>query len=261
MDNLVPSLLVSFLLTASLIFANERFGILSSDRFPTAAAKWFAYLWFWGFVSGVTVLVIQSSTASAQVDTANIPFWSLFMLHVLLMVFLIGWWASVGRPSITEYMNLSTRGFAQNAAIGVAVGIGGWILTIAIALIVGSILMGMGLMPEDAEPSPMIPWMAALPIWKKALIVFSAMTVEEFFFRGWLQKRVGLILSTILFAIAHAGYGQPFLLVGVTIVSLVIGYTFYRTRNLWPCIIAHGVFDAIQLLVIVPIVLQVTGKS
>ena len=261
MENLIPSLLVSFLLTASLVFANERYGLLSSDRFPTPGAKWFAYVWLWGFVTVVTALVMQSSTASGQVDTANIPFWSLFMLHVLLMVFLIGWWVVAGRPPVSEYMNLSRRDFAQNAAIGVAVGVGGWILTIAIALGVGSALMAMGLMPEDAEPSPMIPWMAALPIWKKALIVFSAMTVEEFFFRGWLQRRIGLILSTILFAIAHAGYGQPFLLVGVTIVSLVIGYTFYRTRNLWPCIIAHGVFDAIQLFVIVPIVLQVAGKG
>jgi membrane protease YdiL (CAAX protease family) len=261
LENLIPSLLISFVLTASLVFANERYGLLSSDRFPTPGAKWFAYVWLWGFVTVVTALVMQSSTAAGKIDTANIPFWSLFMLHVLLMVFLVGWWAAAGRPPVSEYMNLSRRDFAQNAAIGVAVGVGGWLLTIAIALAVGSILMGMGLMPDDAEPSPMIPWMAALPVWKKALIVFSAMTVEEFFFRGWLQRRVGLILSTILFAIAHAGYGQPFLLVGVTIVSLVIGYTFYRTRNLWPCIIAHGVFDAIQLFVIVPIVLQVSGKG
>jgi membrane protease YdiL (CAAX protease family) len=261
LENLIPSLFISFLLTASLVFANERYGLLSSDRFPTPAAKWFAYVWLWGFVTIVTALVMQSSTASVRIDTANIPFWSIFMLHVLLMVFLVGWWAAAGRPRISEYMNLSRRDLGQNVAIGVAVGVGGWILTIAIALAVGSILMGMGLMPEDAEPSPMIPWMAALPMWKKALIVFSAMTVEEFFFRGWLQKRIGLILSTVLFAIAHAGYGQPFLLVGVTIVSLVIGYTFYRTRNLWPCIIAHGVFDAIQLFVIVPIVLQVSGKG
>ncbi|HKO00661.1 MAG TPA: CPBP family intramembrane glutamic endopeptidase, partial [Thermoanaerobaculia bacterium] len=89
--------------------------------------------------------------------------------------------------------------------------------------------------------------------WKKCLIVLSAMTVEEAFFRGWLQKRIGLIASTILFALAHSGLGQPLLLIGVTMISLVIGYAFYRTKNLIPGVIAHGVFDAIQLFVIIPI--------
>lgn len=111
-------------------------------------------------------------------------------------------------------------------------------------------------MPEDLKPSPMIPWLAAMPIWRKVLIVLSAMTVEEAFFRGWLQKRIGLVASTILFAIGHAGYGQPFMLVGILVISLVIGTTFYQTKNLVPCIVAHGVFDTIQLFVIVPVALK-----
>ena len=105
----------------------------------------------------------------------------------------------------------------------------------------------------------MIGWMAALPLWKKGTIVFSAMTIEEAFFRGWLQKRVGLIVSTILFSLAHSGLGQPLLLIGVAIISLIIGFTFYRTRNLIPGIIAHGIFDAIQLFVIIPVVFKMTG--
>ncbi|MCU1246666.1 MAG: hypothetical protein JWN02_2576, partial [Acidobacteria bacterium] len=98
-----------------------------------------------------------------------------------------------------------------------------------------------------------------LPVWKKCLIVLSAMTVEEAFFRGWLQKRVGLIASTVLFALAHSGLGQPFLLIGVALISLVIGFTFYRTKNLVPGIIAHGVFDAVQLFVIIPIAFKASG--
>jgi general stress protein CsbA len=100
----------------------------------------------------------------------------------------------------------------------------------------------------------MIAYMARIAWWKKALVVLSAMTVEEAFFRGFLQKRVGLIASTILFALAHAGYAQPMLLIGVTVISLIIGVTaFYRTKNLVPGMIAHGVFDAVQLFVIIPV--------
>jgi membrane protease YdiL (CAAX protease family) len=41
----------------------------------------------------------------------------------------------------------------------------------------------------------------------------------------------------------------------------VIGFTFYRTKNLIPCIIAHGVFDAIQLFVILPVVFRMMGMG
>jgi hypothetical protein len=144
---------------------------------------------------------------------------------------------------------------------GLAVGFGGWLFTLAVILLIGLILSDAGLIPKNPQPSPMIGYMAALPAWKKATIVLSAMTVEEAFFRGWLQKRVGLLASTLLFAVAHSGLGQPLLLIGVFVISLIIGFTFYRTKSLIPCIIAHGVFDAIQLFVILPVVFKMMGLS
>ena len=261
MESFAVAAVVSLFFTGILVWANEKHRIFAGDRFPSTAARWGAYAWLAAFVMVVAGLVVESSRAGGDVDLQNVSFWSLFVLHVLLLVFLAGWWALSGRPSIASYINLRSERPAEAIGIGLAVGVGGWVLTIGTAVAIGAALSASGLLPEDIKPSPMIPWMAALPLWKKALIVFSAMTVEEAFFRGWLQKRVGLILSTIVFAIAHAGYGQPFMLIGVTIISLVIGWTFYRTRNLWPCIIAHGVFDAIQLFVIVPTVLKFSGQQ
>ena len=129
-----------------------------------------------------------------------------------------------------------------------------------VALLIGVILATAGVMPKHAVVPPMIGWLVALPAWKKMLVVLSAMTIEEAFFRGWLQKRIGLIGSTVLFALAHAGYGQPLLLIGVSMISLVIGTAFYRTKNLIPGIIAHGIFDAMQIFVLIPIVFSVAGS-
>ena len=56
----------------------------------------------------------------------------------------------------------------------------------------------------------------------------------------------------MLFAFAHFSYGLPSLAVGVFTISLIMGVTFDRTRSLVPCIVVHGVFDAIQLLVMLP---------
>lgn len=240
-----------------IIALNERYGLLSADHFPSLTSKLGAYAWLGVLLLLVSLLVTGASQREpdmAQIE--SVSFWGLFDFHLILLVFLLGWWLLTARPPLARFMNLRKEDLAQTTLIGIAVGVGGWALTILLALGVAMILNAFGLVPEDLKPSPMIPWMAALPAWKKGVIILSAMTIEEAFFRGFLQKRVGLVLSTIVFALAHAGYGQPFMLIGIVIISLIIGITFWRTKNLWPCIVAHGVFDAVQLFVIVPLALK-----
>jgi membrane protease YdiL (CAAX protease family) len=67
---------------------------------------------------------------------------------------------------------------------------------------------------------------------------------------------MGILLSTLLFALAHFSYGQPFMLVGVTLLSLVYGLLVKWRQNIWPSVAAHALFDGVQLLVIVPGVLH-----
>jgi membrane protease YdiL (CAAX protease family) len=250
------------LVWVAVIYLNERHGLLSCDRFPSAAAKWFAYLWLGAFLILLALLVTQSALSPVtSKQLAAIPFYSLFLMHAILIVFLVGWWLASGMPDVREFLNIRHERPSEVAALGVAVGVGGWIVTILLAMIVALILRATGLLKEPAGPPAMIGWMAALAPWKKALIVLSAMTVEEAFFRSFLQKRIGLVASTVLFALAHFTYGNPLLLIGVTIVSLVIGITFWRTKNVLPGVLAHGVFDAIQLFVIVPFAVKMIGAG
>ncbi|HET7712319.1 MAG TPA: type II CAAX endopeptidase family protein [Thermoanaerobaculia bacterium] len=254
----LPVALIAIVYVAMVVL-NERIGLFR-DRFPSRGAKIAAYVWLGIFMILLCVVIVASSLSPPSAkDLARVPFYSLFSLHAILFAFLLGWWLLTKRPPIREFLNLQTERRGHAVLIGLAVGVGGWMFTIAMALMIAMILQALKVLPEQPEPSAMIAWMANLPLWKKGLIVLSAMTVEEAFFRGWLQKRVGLIASTILFALAHAGLGQPFLLIGVTLISLVIGYTFYRTKDLLPGIVAHGVFDAIQLFVIIPIAFRIAG--
>jgi membrane protease YdiL (CAAX protease family) len=257
----VFSILFVTIVWVAIVYLNERHGLLRSvDRFPNTAVKWFAYIWLGLFMILLAVLVTGSAlTPATSRQLAGAPFYTLFALHAILIVFLAGWWAATGMPDLRTFLNIRHERPAEVVAIGAAVGVGGWIFTLGLALLVALTLKATGLLQEPPEPPAMIGWMAALPLWKKGLIVLSAMTIEEFFFRSFLQKRVGLVVSTLLFTLAHFTYGNPLLLIGVTIISLVIGVTFHRTKNVVPGIIAHGVFDAIQLFVIVPIAVKVTG--
>lgn len=245
----------------AIVLLNERAGLLAAaDRFPHPALKWAAYVLLGGLMGAMATLVTGSALAPPTAkQLASVPFYSLFTLHAILIVFLFFWWLLSGLPNVKEFLNIRHERPGEVLAIGTAVGVGGWMLTLLLAMMVGLALRATGLLEEPPDPPAMIGWMAVLPVWKKALIVLSAMTVEEFFFRSFLQKRIGLIASTILFALAHFTYGNPLLLIGVTIISLIIGITFYRTKNVIPGIVAHGVFDAIQLFVIVPIAVKATG--
>lgn len=243
-----------------IVVLNETKGLLSCDRFPNAASKVFAYLWMGFFFLLLAYLVTGSALAPATTkDLSATPFYSVFALHAILVVFLAGWWLATGRPDLREFLNVRYDRPLDVASIGVAAGAGGWVVTLTAAMIIALSLKAVGVIDEPPAPPQMIGWLAGLAIWKKALIVLSAMTVEEAFFRSFLQKRIGLLASTLLFALAHFTYGQPLLLIGVTVISIVIGITFYRTKNVLPGVIAHGVFDAIQIFVIVPIAMRVLG--
>ena len=210
----------------------------------------------------LTILIVGSSRhPPTPKDLSRAPFYSLFTLHAILIAFLLGWWLLTQRPPVEAFLSIPRRRFGEAIMTGFAVGVGGWMITLLLAIAVGLVLVSAGLIEKNPQPSPMIGWLASLPLWKKGTIIFSAMTVEEAFFRGWLQKRLGLIVSTLLFALAHTGLGQPLLLIGVSIISLVIGFTFYRTRNLIPGIIAHGIFDSVQLFVLIPAIYKLTGMG
>lgn len=247
---------------AAMIWMNERYALFAADHFRSTAAKVGAYIWLGLLLFVLTVEIVGSALRTlTPKELAHIPFYTLFGLHAILLIFLIGWWLLAGRPRIADFLNLRTADAGEMVMTGFAVGVGGWIFTLILAAMIVAIAAASGLIPATPKPSPMIGWMATLPLWKRGMIVLSAMTVEEAFFRGWLQKRVGLLASTLLFAVAHSGLGQPVLLVGVFIISLIIGVTFYRTKNLLPGIIAHGVFDGVQLFVIIPVVYKAMGMG
>jgi membrane protease YdiL (CAAX protease family) len=45
------------------------------------------------------------------------------------------------------------------------------------------------------------------------------------------------------------------------VISLALGWSLRQTGRLLPCIIAHGVFDAIQLLLIIPLAVKMLGSQ
>lgn len=67
---------------------------------------------------------------------------------------------------------------------------------------------------------------------------------EELLFRGALQPMIGLVPASILFALAHfaAGWWLFALFMGIA-----LGALYIWDGNLWPCVLAHALLNAINL--------------
>jgi membrane protease YdiL (CAAX protease family) len=200
-------------------------------------------------------------------DLASLTAPQLFLLHGMLVFALICWYglgfgglsfrqvtAPVGWPA---QLGFRAPVIGREIGIGLVVGVGAWLVTLGVLLGVALFLwqvVGEEALPK--EPPPVIPWIAALPVWIRLLLSLSAGVVEETFFRGFLQPRVGIAASTALFVLAHASYEQPLMLVGVGLLSLIYAFLVKWRQNIWPAIAAHALFDAVQLLVVIPKALE-----
>jgi membrane protease YdiL (CAAX protease family) len=150
----------------------------------------------------------------------------------------------------------------RELGLGLLLGLGAWVaVLLALMVIAGAIWAVGGENAVPKSPPAMIPFIAGLPVWVRFLVSLSAGLVEESFFRGFLQPRIGIFFSTGFFVLAHLSYGQPFMLIGIALLSLIYAYLVKWRQNLWPAIAAHALFDGVQLLVVVPLALRALGAG
>ncbi len=203
-------------------------------------------------------LALGNLGLDVEVDLGSLRTFDLFFLHLLFVVCLAAWYglgySSFDRASAwMRQFGLRSPNPWKEVGIGIAAGIAGWVIvmTVMIAVALGLLTMGgEGSLPQS--PPKVVLWIAALPMLLRFAVSLSAGVVEEVFFRGFLQPRVGIAVSSLFFVLAHASYESPFMLVGVAILSLVFAGLVRWRQNILAAIVAHTVFDAVQLLVVIP---------
>ena len=233
-----------------------------AEEFPTRPRAALGLLLLAGILTVIVFYPTVYPGAAADVDPATMWFPSIFAGHVVILIFLQAWWMLGWPMPVPRFLRLEGATLAD-VGLGIRVGLVGWVAALATSAVATGILALIGWQPVPAAGGgdplgipPLILWLAERPFEQKLLIIAAAMTVEEGFYRAFLQPRIGWFASSMLFALSHAGYGLPTLLASVFAVSLVIGWAFRRSGNLLPCVVAHGVFDAIQLLLIMPVAIE-----
>jgi membrane protease YdiL (CAAX protease family) len=132
------------------------------------------------------------------------------------------------------------------------VGLGLWIASFVLVLILAWIFAPLGHREVDFLPNELPLWFR----WVDALVIaVTAGVTEEVVVRGYAQTRLEqlkvptamvLVLPTALWGVLHLYQGASAALT-IFCLGMLYAWYFHRTRRLWPIIIAHGLFDLTQL--------------
>jgi membrane protease YdiL (CAAX protease family) len=242
----------------AIVFVADRKGAFRHDVF-SSPWKRRAALSLLALVLVATALLPAAASGQAP-DVSSLHFSQIFAVQAILACFLAGWWLLSGRPRVASFLGLDTTRPLAEAGAGVALGLIGWTLTIFVGLAAALLFRAFDYDPHRTVP-PLVGWLAARPAAQRGLLVLMAMTLEEFHFRSFLQRRLGAVPASILFLIAHGGYGEPFFLVGLLAITAVLAVAFAKTGNAVTSIVAHGTFDAIQLFIFLPAALKLLARS
>lgn len=205
---------------------------------------------------GLIVLVIVGlplfgARNAAPPDLAGIELLQIFSGQIALATFLVLWFCLQQRDDLRSFLSLPKGQWTTRLQRGLRLGVSGWAITL-VAMAVLSAASGLVAAAPRAGFTELVVWLATRPLAFRVALIVAAMTVEEAFFRAFLQRRIGLFGATACFAISHLNYGSPAMGGGVFVIGALLGVAFRRHRDLAICAVGHGTFDAIQLLVVLP---------
>lgn len=122
------------------------------------------------------------------------------------------------------------------------------LVLILVALSVEALLLSFVSL-DDSQKVEMVISSLSLP----AIIVAATLGpfAEELFFRGFLQKYAGVIITSALFALLHYSFGSLTEVIGAFTAGLILGYWVkYRNASLWPAIIAHAGYNLVSIMLV-----------
>jgi membrane protease YdiL (CAAX protease family) len=155
------------------------------------------------------------------------------------------------RHGLRSGLGLTDRHFLTDSGRGVCT------FLIALPLCVGAVVGMHWLFPNG----PTHPFLVVLPsagVGLMSLVVAASVIVapvaEEIFFRGLLQSMFrrylggpwpAILISAAMFAAAHASLYRDW--PALFVLAVALGYNYERTGRLTSCMIAHAIFNAINI--------------
>ena len=180
-------------------------------------------------------------TEGSPTDGASLAF-SVWLQQLVFVV-----WALVGVGWLTRRTwlpSLQRLGIVGPRPIEVAIGIVAGLVSAGVILLLLEVATQFGFgVDEDVErlsEALVGPLVASIP--GILTLGLAAGIGEETLFRGALQPRFGLVLTSLLFALIHSQYGITFSTLAVFIVGMILGLLRMRF-NTTTCVLTHASYN------------------
>lgn len=145
--------------------------------------------------------------------------------------------------------------------------IGGTIVIILALLVIGLIAQLIEAEPPDQWFMEVLEQDVVLIVFMIAVVWLFNAPAEEFLFRNVIQKRLyddfsgisAVVIASVLFAgvhvltlvfVGHDPVGILIPIVGIFIGSVVMGYAYLVTANLWVPIVIHALYNSFQMVIL-----------
>jgi membrane protease YdiL (CAAX protease family) len=118
-----------------------------------------------------------------------------------------------------------------------------------IIFIIEVMLIAGGIESQDLSNMPEL---QSLFSWPVMFFLIAIQPIgEEIYFRGFLYDKIegyagwplAIVITAVLFAIAHMSYGKIIPVIMIFLMGIVLGYIVYKSKSLYSSIIAHIVFN------------------
>jgi membrane protease YdiL (CAAX protease family) len=191
-------------------------------------------------------LVGPTASAAPMEDVPAVGTFELVLQVVLYLVLAyaaVGWWFARPLGAATERLGITPP---TPRVVGAA--LGG--LAVGMAVTVAVNLVGAALQPDVAEALGAVTEEITAEVQNPVgamLLGVSAGVGEEAIFRGALQPRFGIVLTSIVFALLHTQYGINFAVVGIFALSVVLGLLRQRFGTT-AAMITHALFNFLVVL-------------
>ena len=199
----------------------------------------------------------DGAEAQAIEDNAGLITPGLLWLNSIVILFIFGMiptaWVALTRVKVSatwRYLRMDGPDIGKRIGIGLGIGLGMWLTLIVINVIRLAVTgeLDAALDGNSTEESAVTAALLANLSWPLALfIALVAGVAEEIFFRGVLQRWIGIWGQGIVFGLTHAGYGTIDQIVFPFLLGIAFGYIVKRGHGLWMAIAAHFMFDFVQL--------------
>lgn len=207
-----------------------------------SAARYFFYLITLAIIAMGFVLMLLYAKGSITRPALDADF--TIDLSILLPFAVFSYLLAKGQSlkAIVKGLGLSrNRIGARSALVGIAL--------FALIVLMEFLISAFSAVTGVQLPTNVSEALTGMPVYFLLFTFLVSPIDEEILFRGFLVPRVGIIASSLLFAVLHLTYLSVSQFVAAFIFGILAGYFFKRYKSLYSTVLAHALVNFLTIAI------------